>query len=140
MQQKLTRAQYEATCGYTTKENCPFCWDFANHEILHRTEYWTVVFALYPYFDREWEHILAIPKRHTEFTSSLSKEEFWDFVEVEKFVQQFYQKQQTEYFSFIRESKSNKSIEHLHYHFLPGIPSSKLLDWEKYIKIKNGKK
>lgn len=42
-----------------------------------------------------------------------------DFVEVEKILKKFYEEKGLEYFSFIRQGKSNKSVEHLHYHYLP---------------------
>ncbi len=131
---KLTREEYEKI-WYHTKENCPFCKDIdLKHEVLFRTDYWIVIYSLYPYFDIEKEHIIVVPLRHVEFTYELSKEEFFDYKNVELFLKDYFNWK--DYFSFIRQSKSNKSVEHLHYHYIPWQPSTRLIDGEKYIKIK----
>lgn len=132
---KLTREEYDNLKSYSTIENCPFCNDIDNsHKILFRNNNWIIIYALYPYFDIEKEHIIVVPVRHVEFSYELSKEEFSDYKNVELFLKDYFNWK--DYFSFIRQSKSNKSVEHLHYHYLPWRPSSRLIDGEKYIKIK----
>lgn len=135
----MNREEYQNSKIYFTKENCPFCAeDFRkNHEILFESKFWMVVFNKYPYFDESWVNLLVFPKRHLEFTSELLLEELSDFLKVEKFAKKFYEEKKLEYFSFIRQTKSNKSVEHLHYHYLPGKVSAKIIDWIKYLKIKN---
>lgn len=135
----MNREEYQNSKIYFTKENCPFCSkDFKEtHEILFESKFWMVVFNKYPYFDETWVNLLVLPKRHLEFTSDLLAEELADFLKVEKFAKKFYEEKKLEYFSFIRQTKSNKSVEHLHYHYLPWKPSSRIIDWEKYLKIKN---
>ena len=61
---------------------------------------------------------MAIPHRHVILTSDLTDEEYIEFREVEKFVKDFYWEK--EYFMFVRESRKSRSLEHLHYHFVPG--------------------
>ncbi len=135
MEKFKNREDYEKNKKYMTKNNCPFCLsNFKNtHKILFESKYWSVIEALYPYFDEKW-HLLVIPKRHKEFTASLSKVELWGFKEVEKFMQEYFEWK--DYFSFIRQAKWNKSVEHLHYHYLPWKPASRVIDWEKYFKVK----
>jgi diadenosine tetraphosphate (Ap4A) HIT family hydrolase len=59
---------------------------------------------------------LVHPVRHIEFTSELNHEEMIDFLNVEKYIREFYKN--NEYFSFVRQTRSNKSVEHLHYHYI----------------------
>ena len=115
-------------------ENCPFCTKLDKNKIIFETKYWFVMHNKYPYFDDK-TNLMAIPKRHVEFTYNLTKEEFWDFVNIEKFMKDFYKEK--EYFSFIRQSKSNKSVEYLHYHYILWTPSAKIIDGQRYIKLKN---
>lgn len=130
------REEYENSKIYFTKENCPFCENnIWNRIVLSETKYWYIIKADYPYFDDYEKHLLVASKRHIEFTFQLSEEEFKDFLNIEKFMLDFYN--WTDYFSFIRQSKWNKSVEHLHYHYLPWIPAQRTIDWEKYLKIKD---
>lgn len=135
----MKREEYQNLKVYFTKENCPFCAKDLKetHEILFETSFWIIVFNKFPYFDENWVNLLVFPKRHLEFTSFLSLEEFADFLNIEKFIKKFYEEKNLEYFSFIRQSKSNKSVEHLHYHYLPWKLSAKKIDWNKFLKIKD---
>ncbi len=129
------RELYDKQNKYFTLENCPFCTKLNKSKILFESKYWFVMHNEYPYFDdKNW--LMAIPKRHIEFTIDLKVNELVDFLSIEKFMKNYY-KNLWEYFSFIRQSKSNKSVEHMHYHYLTWIPSAKVIDWEKYFKIKN---
>lgn len=135
----MNREEYQNSKFYFTKENCPFCSPNLSetNEIFARTEFFTIIFNKYPYFDEIWVNLLVFPNRHIEFTSDFFPEEMADFVNVEKIIQKFYKEKGLEYFSFIRQTKSNKSVEHLHYHYLPWKPSAKVLNGEKILKIKN---
>lgn len=133
MKKFKNREEYQKHVKYMDKNNCPFCKIGKEHKILYETDYWFVIEALYPYFDAKW-HLLATPKKHREFTWQLSKAEFGDFKKVEIFMEKYYFGK--EYFSFIRQTKWNKSVEHLHYHYLPWKPGSRVIDGEKYFKIK----
>lgn len=135
----MNREEYQKSKYYFTKENCPFCSPNLpeTNEIFARTEFFTIIFNKYPYFDEPWVNLLVFPNRHIEFTSDFFPEEMADFVEVEKILKKFYEEKGLEYFSFIRQSKSNKSVEHLHYHYLPGCIWSQKICNEKILKIKN---
>ena len=61
---------------------------------------------------------MAAPKKHFILAKDMPKEVFADYKNVEIFVADFYKDQN--YFTFMRESLRSRSIEHLHYHFLPG--------------------
>jgi len=118
---------------FFTEENCPFCTELNKKEILFSSKFWIIAYNKYPYF---WDKkgLLSFPKRHIKLTVELNREELADFIEVEKFMLSFYD--QEDYFSFIRQTKSNKSVEHIHYHYLPWTPSAKEIEWENYFKIK----
>jgi len=133
---KLSREEYEKTKVYLTKEVCPFCTKLDKERIIFETDYWIVLPNKHPYFDDE-NQIMAIPKRHIEFTSHLNEDELKDFVNVEKWIREYY-KDKWDYFSFIRQTKSNKSVEHMHYHYVVWIPSPRTINWENYFKIKDG--
>ncbi len=65
------------------------------------------------------EHIMAIPKKHYILAKDISDEVYVDYRNVEKFVSDFYENKN--YFTFMRETVQGRSLEHIHYHFLPGI-------------------
>ena len=113
----MNRQEYENKKIYLTKENCPFCTKLKKDEIIHQTQYWLVLANLVPYFDGK-EHLMTIPKRHVEFTYELTEEELKDYRNIELFMKKYFENK-CDYFSFIRQTKSNKSVEHMHYHYLP---------------------
>ena len=129
------RELYDKQKKYFILENCPFCTKLDKKRIVFETKYWIVMKNANPYFDDE-NGLMAIPKRHIEFTTELQKEELEDFIEIEKWMKKFFENK-WEYFSFIRQSKSNKSVEHMHYHYIVWIPSPRVIDEENYFKIKN---
>ncbi len=63
------------------------------------------------------EHIMAFPKTHYILAKDIPEEVFADYKNIEIFVADFYR--DTPYFTFMRESVEGRSIEHIHYHFLP---------------------
>ena len=133
---QISRAEYEKTKKYLTKDVCPFCTKLNIDNIVYETEYWYIMPNLYPYFDDK-NQLMVFPKRHIEFTSQLNEEELKDFVNIEKWMKEFY-KDKWDYFSFIRQTKSNKSVEHMHYHYVVWIPSPRTIDGENYFKVKDG--
>jgi diadenosine tetraphosphate (Ap4A) HIT family hydrolase len=85
------REEYENSKIYFTKETCPFCENnILNEIILFETNFWYVNKAKYPYFNDYENHLLVIPKRHIEFTFELSEEELKDFLNIEKYMLNFY--------------------------------------------------
>lgn len=112
--------------GIIWKENCPFCdLEWQSELIIWKGKYWFIQYNKYPYLGLK-NHIMAIPYSHKWFTYELTPEEFSEMSEIEKFVKSFYW--DSEYFSFIREGKWGRSIEHLHYHFLPWILYAEYLE------------
>lgn len=98
------------------KDDCPFCkkglnkwhtiWEWKHWYILHNTS---------PYSWNE-KHIMAVPYEHIQFSTDLKAKHFQDLQVIHKFVKNFFKEDQ--YFSFTRESMANRSVEHLHIHFL----------------------
>ena len=84
-----TRKDYEKAKPYFDKDNCPFCLKLNKNEIIFSTEFWIILKNKYPYFDDKIG-LLAIPKRHIEFSCDLTKQESADFVEVEKFMKEYF--------------------------------------------------
>lgn len=117
------------------KDNCPFCihdWEEKQY-IIFETKYWSIRYNKYPYYWKE-KHIMAIPLKHREYTYDLNKEELKDYKNIEIFIKKYYAGE--EYFSIIRQSLWNRSIKHLHYHYLTWKISYKEIEWEDFFKIK----
>lgn len=70
---------------------------------------------------------MAIPKQHIKFAYEIPSEIMAEYPEVEKFVYKYYNG--WAYFTFMRESIQNRSLEHIHYHFLPGKINYKHLEY-----------
>jgi len=60
---------------------------------------------------------MAIPKEHVIFAKDLSDVQYLDYKNVEHYMFSYFKN--SDYFTFMRESLSGRSLEHLHYHFLP---------------------
>lgn len=100
------------------KDDCPFCEKNKNKShIIWEWKYW---FLLYNISSYSWDHrhIMAIPNEHICFNTDLTPEYFKELLEVHKKVKSFFNDEH--YFSFTRESIANRSVEHLHMHFLVG--------------------
>lgn len=113
-----------------SRDNCPFCdlesqWDC----VIWKWKYWFVQHNKYPYL---WlkDHLMAIPYSHKIFSYELSREEFAEMKDVQIFIKDFYWEK--EYFSFLRETLSKRSIEHIHYQYLPWVLRTSRL--EKILK------
>jgi diadenosine tetraphosphate (Ap4A) HIT family hydrolase len=129
------RKEYIKSNPYFTKENCPFC--IINEEekklFLYETNYWKVIYNKFPYYSKK--HLMAIPKRHVIYTTELNDNELIDYKNVENYMKNFYN--DINYYSFIRQSTWWRSIEHLHYHYLPWHISFDESSQENIFKIKN---
>ena len=115
-----TRDDYHKQIGYKIlwKDECPFCNLEENRvRILWEGKYWYMIHNKYPYSWNE-KHIMAVPYRHIAFSRELSPEEFWEMKDIQEKAKEFYGEE--DYFSATRESMGNRSIEHLHIHFIPG--------------------
>ncbi len=60
---------------------------------------------------------MAIPYRHHKFFTELSDEEILELKDIALFIKDFYG--DGDYFSCLRETMGNRSVEHLHMHYLP---------------------
>jgi len=131
----MNREEYIKNNFYFDKTNCHFC-KLKNNKIIYQNKSWFILNNIYPYFNDNNPQLLVAPKRHIEFTKELTKEELSDFLEIEQYLSNYFNELWKDYFSFIRQSKSNKSVEHLHYHYLVWkvIPFEK--DNKKYFNIK----
>jgi len=131
------RIKYIESNPYFTKENCPFC--ICNIEqkkyLIHETKYWKIMYNKFPYYG-EKKHTMAIPKRHIKFTTELNDNELIDYKNIEIYMEQYY-KWWNNYYSFIRQSIWWRSIEHLHYHYLPWHISFDEKSKESIFRIKN---
>ena len=105
------------------EHDCPFCLG-ENDKIYWQWKYWKIIPNKFPYSGDKF-HIMAIPIRHVSFAYQLTAEEFSELSEVHNFVKEFFANK--EYFSFTRESLWNRSVEHLHMHFLSWILKGKFL-------------
>lgn len=108
-------------------DDCPFCTHIEAQEehILWKWKHWFVVHNIYPY---TWDHkhIMAVPYLHKKQFLELNDEELIDLKNANIFIKSFYWEES--YFSCLRETLENRSVEHLHYHFLPWK-----LEW-KYLR------
>lgn len=94
--------------------NCPLCLETDN--IIFETLHWRIVHNMFPICGLK-NHIMALPKRHEILSKDLSSEEYLDYKNVERYISDYYGAQ--DYFTFMRETLNGRSLEHLHYHFLP---------------------
>jgi diadenosine tetraphosphate (Ap4A) HIT family hydrolase len=101
------------------KDECPFC-EPQKTPLIKEFNHWFVCHNKYPY---GWlkDNLLVIPKKHRKYTYELDSQEWSEFPTVEKFIHEYFG--ETDYFSFIRQSCKWRSLEHLHYHYLPGFIS-----------------
>jgi diadenosine tetraphosphate (Ap4A) HIT family hydrolase len=101
------------------KSQCPFC-NISLTPLVKEFTYWFICNNKYPYGNKE-KNLLLIPKRHVKYSHELRSEEWWDLEKAYKFIHEYFWKE--DFFSFMRESSTWRSLEHLHYHFLPGFIS-----------------
>lgn len=97
------------------KSDCPLCSE--ENLVLWEGKYWKIVHNKYPLLGLD-KHLMLVPKEHVILTKDLSLEQWGEMKDAEAFFEEFYEG--TNYFSFIRQSVASRSLEHLHYHYLPG--------------------
>ena len=130
------RVKYIETNPYFTEKDCPFCNENENKKYqIYETKYWKIIYNKFPYY---WdkEHLMTVPKRHVKFTYDLNNEELIDYKNIEIYMKDYY-KWNNNYYSFIRQSIWWRSIEHLHYHYLPWHISYDEKSQENIFRIKN---
>ena len=76
---------------------------------------------------------MAIPKAHIRLAHEIPWEVMADYPNIERFVYDYFDGES--YFTFMRESLQNRSLEHVHYHFLPWKINYKHLE---YILLEQG--
>ena len=99
--------------------NCVLCSWYKSEDsqyIIKTFNYWHIVHNKYPVLWLD-THLMAIPKRHVILSKDLDGEELTEYKDILSFMHDFFKWEK--YFSFIRESPKSRSLEHLHYHFLP---------------------
>jgi len=101
------------------KEVCPFCDidDKDDDMIARKGKYWYVLHNFAPYTGDE-RHLMAIPYEHIAFSYDLTPEHLLELADVYAFMKEYFA--ETPYFQFTRETLDNRSVEHLHIHFLAG--------------------
>lgn len=108
------------------KKDCPFCKiEEQEWHIVWKWKKWFILHNLYPYSGNE-KHLMAVPYTHKKYFLDLTDEEILELKDIHVFIRAFYWEEN--YFSCLRETLANRSVEHLHYHFLPGK-----LQW-KYLR------
>jgi diadenosine tetraphosphate (Ap4A) HIT family hydrolase len=107
------------------KKDCPFC-DQNNTPLIKSFEYWYICKNKYPYCDSP-DHLLVIPKQHKKYTHELTPQEYAELHKIDIFMNNYYKG--NDYFSFIRQSFTGRSLEHLHYHYLPWFLSGPDLEY-----------
>lgn len=108
------------------EDDCPFCkTEEQEWHTIWKWKYWYILHNLYPY---TWDerHLMVVPYVHKKYYLELTDEEILDYKNACIFIREFYWDKN--YFSCLRETMANKSIEHLHYHFI-----SWKLQW-KYLR------
>lgn len=100
------------------REDCPLCRDIEkSSNMLWKGEYWTILYNLYPYI-AWWKHIMLVPIEHYCYSYDISAIEYTELTLAEKYIKEFFGEEW--YFSFTRESMAERSVEHLHTHYIPG--------------------
>ncbi len=116
-----TREEYHKKLNWKERywlEDCPFCTNIKEQEghIIWKWKCWYIMHNMYPYSWNE-KHLMAIPYTHKKCYLDLSDEEILDFKNVNIFLKEFFG--EDNYFSCLRETIANRSVEHLHYHYIP---------------------
>ena len=100
------------------KEECPFCdRETQSDHIVWKGNYWYILRNLFPYSGDE-RHLMAVPYTHKLFSYELIDEELQELHDIHLFMKDFYG--DSNYFSSTRETIGNRSVEHIHMHFIPG--------------------
>ncbi len=98
------------------QDDCPFCdKEKYQNQVVWQWAHWQILYNLSSY---SWDHrhIMAIPFDHIKTSIELEDKHLIELREVHKKVKNIFDWE--EYFSFTRETMGNRSVEHLHIHFL----------------------
>ncbi len=107
------------------KDECPLCdLTWTRDNILWKGKHWYIIRNIFPY-SGEHQHLMAVPYRHITFSHELDQEEIAEIRTIHLFMKGFYGNR--DYFSCTRETMANRSIEHLHIHFIPGKLQGKFI-------------
>jgi diadenosine tetraphosphate (Ap4A) HIT family hydrolase len=109
------------------KHACKFCNEHIDTSYqIYETEHWRVIHNKFPVLGLK-NQLMAIPKKHYKMAYEIPAEVMAEYPTIEKFVYDFYQ--WGSYFTFMRESIQNRSMEHIHYHFFPEKVNYKHLEY-----------
>lgn len=108
------------------REDCPFCDKEKQTWCIVREWKYRYVFHNLGSYSGDHRHIMAVPYDHLCYSTELGEEHWWELAEIQKVAKNFFGEE--DYFSFTRETMGNRSVEHLHIHFLVGR-----LQW-KYLR------
>ena len=112
---------YETNPSDKWISNCPFCKNTEREHtpyVVWRGKFWFIAHNKFPILGLK-NQFLAIPYRHVLLSKDLSRDEYLEFRDVEEFMSQQYDSNEN-YFMFVREWIESRSLEHIHYHFVPG--------------------
>lgn len=115
----ISREEYHKKMNWVEildKDNCPFC--KVKDQEWHIIWKWKYFYLLYNLSSYSWDHrhIMAVPYDHIVLSKDLTSNHLTELAEVYKEVEKFFAWES--YFSFTRETLLNRSVEHLHMHFL----------------------
>lgn len=123
----ISREEYDSKrknkCAW--KQDCPYCnIDPELNTVVYESEYWKMFIALSSYTWDEY-HLLAFPTSHKKYFHEFSDEEILDQKNIYNFCDKYFEGR--EYFSIVRETMSNRSVEHYHIHFIEWIMKAKAI-------------
>ncbi len=125
----------EALTKMKKQHICPFC-NEEKYDMIEENNLMYVIPARAPYVE---DHLLIVPKRHVVFLQELNHQEI---ISLHTLVEQRTNKLHTQHEAvnlLLRDSlankKSEKSINHLHFHLIPDCPI-----WEKTGKSEPNRK
>ena len=111
------------------KDECPFC-DINKDYIVEKWKYFNVILSRAPYVK---DHVLIVPHRHIIRMREITTEERWTlFPLIDKWMKKM-EKVHEEVNLLLRDWVANwmvwKSIDHLHFHIVPGVPVYSTNSW-----------
>ena len=107
-------------CLELNADECRFCNiedDDIAELIIWKWKHWYICHNKYPILSLE-NHLMVIPYEHVIDTKDISPEAFAEMPIIENFMREIYGEE--DYFSFVRQSITGRSLAHIHYHYLPG--------------------
>ena len=113
-------------------EGCPFC-DLKDKYIIAEKNGIVLTVNLFPYTDY---HLMIIPREHVLSIKDLSKGERETVWELASLAGDLLDKQGIAGYKFlVREGKQKgKTVEHLHFHIIPGVDDLERWDYRKIEK------